>query len=205
MAPTISKAKTLDDVLRLCGDFRRFQWIHYFFLNMIEISAGLVSYYYIYGAAEPEHRCRLPSTLWPNDNQFNPIDPEYQTYLHRYIPIENGNWDRCHLWNVTNSNQSLIDCSNGWIFDRSVFGLTFTEQANFVCNNKPKRSLIATLLQIAGFLILIIGTVADRFGRKPAIIGGNLLLVVVCLLIQISMQWISMSINLKYEPCINIE
>ncbi len=88
---------SLDDVLRSCGDFQRFQWIHYFFLNMIQFSAGIVSLYYVYGAAEPEHRCRLPSQLWPNDNQFNPNNSQYQTVLHLYIPIENGKWDQCHL------------------------------------------------------------------------------------------------------------
>ncbi|CAF3814538.1 unnamed protein product [Rotaria sordida] len=57
---------------------------------MIEFSAGIVSLYYVYGAAEPEHRCRLPSQIWPNDNQFNPINAQHEACLRQYIPMENG-------------------------------------------------------------------------------------------------------------------
>ena len=197
IALPVSMAASFDDVLRRCGDFHRFQWIHYFFLNMIQLSAGIVSLYYVFGAAEPEHRCRLPSQLWPSDNQFNPNNSQYQTALRLYVPIEKGKWDECHLWNSTDANSSLIDCSNGWKFDRSVFGFTFTEEASLVCHAKPKRSWLATLVQTAGFALLIIGALADRFGRKATIIGVNLLLITICLLMQIVMQWIPMSINAK--------
>ena len=197
VAPTILTAKTLDDVLRRCGDFGRFQWFHYFFLSMMQTSACLVSLYYVYGAAEPEHRCRLPSSVWPNDNQFNPIDIEYEVRLRQYIPLENDRWDQCHLWNSTSSNTTLVDCSNGWIFDRSVFGFTFTEEASLVCHDKAKKSWLATQVQTAGFLLLITGTLADRFGRKTTIVGVSLLLSIVCLSMQIIMQWIPMSMNLK--------
>ena len=164
---------------------------------MIAISSGLVSFYYVYGAAEPEHRCRLPVAVWPNDNQFNPTDTEYVNLLHRYIPIENNKWDQCHLWNLTNDNTSLVDCSNGWVFDRNVFGLTFTEEASLVCRDKAKKSWLATLVQSAGFLLVLIGTLADRFGRKAIIISVSLLLLTTCLPMQIIMQWVPMSIDVK--------
>src|ERR1700734_8397 len=92
--PAVSTAETLEDVLRRCGGFGRFQWFHYFFLNLIQIFAGMLYFYYVYGAAEPAHRCRLPSSLWPNDNQFNPINTEYEARLRQYIPMENNRWDQ---------------------------------------------------------------------------------------------------------------
>lgn len=192
-----SMTTTLDDVLRRCGDFNRFQWFHYLFLNTIAISSGLVSFYYVYGAAEPEHRCRLPISVWPNDNQFNPTDTEYVNLLHRYIPMDNDKWDQCHLWNVTNDNTSLVDCSNGWVFDRSVFGLTFTEEANLVCHDKVKKSWLSTCVQMAGFLLVVIGTLADRFGRKAIIISVSLMLLIICLSMQIVMQWVPLSVDAK--------
>ncbi|CAF5121430.1 unnamed protein product, partial [Rotaria sp. Silwood1] len=69
-----SKDVSVDSVLKQCGDFGRFQLFHYFFLNLLQISTGLVAFYYIYGAAEPEHRCRLPSSIWQNDSQYNPVN-----------------------------------------------------------------------------------------------------------------------------------
>lgn len=192
-----STAITLDDVVRRCGDIGRFQWFHYFFLNTIAISSGMVSLYYVFGAAEPEHRCRLPFSLRPNDTQFNPTDTTYLNLLHEYIPMENNKWDQCHLWNSTNDNTTLMDCSNGWVFDRNIFGLTFTEAASLVCRRKPKKSWLATLVQTAGFLLIIIGTLADRFGRKAMIISVSLLLLIICFSMQIAMQWIPMSIDVK--------
>ncbi|CAF1250302.1 unnamed protein product [Rotaria sordida] len=166
---------------------------------MIEFSAGIVSLYYVYGAAEPEHRCRLPSQIWPNDNQFNPINAQHEACLRQYIPMENGRWDQCHIFNLTISNKSLIDCPNGWVFDRSVFlGLTFTEEASLVCHAKAKKSWLSTLMQMAGFALLIIGVLADRFGRKAIITTVSLLLLTICLSMQIVMQWIPISINLKF-------
>jgi hypothetical protein len=197
VASAISMSVSLDDVLRRCGGFNRFQWFHYLFLNIIQFFTGMVSLYYVYGAAEPEHRCRLPSQFWPNDNQFNPTNTQHKAHLHQYIPMKNGKWDQCHLWNSTSSDKSLIDCSNGWVFDRSIFGFTFTEEASLVCDAAPKKSWLATLVQAAAFALLIIGALADKFGRKASIIGVNLLLMTICLLMQIVMQWIPMSINSK--------
>jgi hypothetical protein len=194
---TVSTVISLDDVLRRCGDFGRFQWIHYCFLNMLHISAGLVAFYYVYGAAEPEHRCRLPPSLWPNDNQYSPINATHESLLRLYIPTDNGKWDKCHLFDSINLNKSLIDCPNGWIFDRHVYGFTYTEEANFVCHAKSKRSWLSTLIQTAGFLLLIVGALADKFGRKVTITGVGLLLFSVCLCMQVAMQWIPMSTNSK--------
>mgnify|MGYP001058584150 FL=1 len=190
--------KTLDDVLRQCGGFGRFQWFNYVFLVTLEIAASLVSFYYVFGAAEPEHRCRLPTSIWPDDNQFNPTNTTYETCLYENIPLNDHKWDQCHLRNSTYSNESYVtDCSNGWVFDRSVFGYTFTEEASLVCADRSKKSWLSTILQMAGVLIVAIGSLADRFGRKSTIIGTTLLVLIICLILQILMQSTSMSTDTK--------
>lgn len=192
------KPISLDDVLRRCGDFNRFQWIHYIFLNLIEASAGIVALYYVYGAGEGEHRCRLPSDIWLNDNTYNPLEgSEYGNVVRRYIPQENNKWDQCHLYSSGKLNLSLIECPNGWVFNRNVFGLTFVEESSLVCGNKWQKSWLSTLVQLAGFVLLIVGGFADRFGRRPTIIGVILVLLTVCFSMQIVMQFIPMSINVK--------
>lgn len=192
-----SKQKNLDDVLRLCGGFGRFHWFHCFFLNLFEVAAGLISFYYVFGAAEPEHRCRLPLIIWPNDNQYNPSNNSYLAYLRENIPMNDQHWDQCHLFNSTGFDQSWIGCTNGWTFNRDVFGYTFTEEASLVCADKPRKSWLSTVVQAAGILIVFIGPIADRFGRKRTIVGCMLLILLVCLTLQSIIQWVPMSINTK--------
>jgi MFS family permease len=90
-----------------------------------------------------------------------------------------------------------VNCPNGWVYDRSIFGYTFTEEANFVCQNESKKSWLATVVQFAGFLLLIIGSLADKYGRKKIIVIVTILLFFTCLVTQIIMQWIPMTVQTK--------
>jgi len=186
---------SLDNILRKCGDFGRFQFVHYFFMNLIAMSAGVISFYYVFSAAEPDHRCRLPINIWPDDTQYNSINETHEIYLNRYIPkIKDGKkWEKC----VYYTNDTVVNCPNGWIYDRSIFGYTFTEEANFVCQNKSQKSWLATAVQFGGFSLLIIGSLADRYGRKKIIVIVTILLFCTCLITQIIMQWIAMTVKTK--------
>ncbi|CAF3302018.1 unnamed protein product [Rotaria sp. Silwood2] len=194
---TPSTTATLDDVIHQCGRLGRFQWRQYCFLNLIQISAGLASFYYVFGAAEPDHRCRLAPSLWPNDDTYTPINQTHALFLQLYIPTKDGKWDQCHLFDSLNINKSLIECPNGLVFDRSIYGFTFTEAIGLVCRDRPKKSLLATPMQAGGFIVLIAGILADKFGRKRTIIGASILLFSICFITQIIIQWIPMSINMK--------
>jgi hypothetical protein len=127
---------SLENVLRRCGDFGRYQLIHYIFLNLIWISAGINGYYYVFGVAEPSFRCQLPSNIWPDDDQFQSINSTHQYLIDSFIlptsKCENINGSKCIHF----------------VYDRSVFGLTFTESSNFVCSNAVQRTWLATAYQI---------------------------------------------------------
>ncbi|CAF1411978.1 unnamed protein product [Rotaria sordida] len=191
---------SFDDVLKKCGDLGRFQLIHYFFINLVAMSAGIAGYYYVFGAAEPAHRCRLPENIWPNDSQYYPINSTHERLINNYIPkTKNGkNWEKCIRYTIENRNDTLVNCPNGWIYDRSIFGYTFTEEANLVCSSEPIKSWLATLIQCGGFSLLIIGSLADKFGRKRLTVIVTILLLVTCLITQILMQWIPMTMNMKF-------
>ena len=163
------------------------------------MSAGVVSFYYVFGAAEPDHRCRLPANLWANDTSYNPINQTHQLLIDTYIPktAEGDKWERCVRYTTDSPNQSLVYCPNGWVYDRSVFGYTFTEEANLVCQHESKKSWLATLLQCGGFSLLIIGSLADRYGRKKITVIVNVLLFSTCLLSQIIMQWLPVTVQTK--------
>ena len=168
-------------------------------LHLIAASAGIISFYYVFGAATPNHRCRLPIDILPNDTQYSPTDPDHQMYLSQYIPTENDGktWIKCQRYKIDDINDTLIDCPNGWVYDRSVFGYTFTEEANFVCHNEAKKSWLATAIQCGGFSLLIIGSLADKYGRKKLICIVTMILLVTRLITQIIMQWVPMAINTK--------
>ncbi|CAF3343982.1 unnamed protein product [Rotaria sp. Silwood2] len=191
---------SLDSILRKCGDFGRFQIIHYFFLIIMTMCASIVSFYYVFGAAKPDHRCRLPINVWPDDTQYSPINKTHEIYINNYIPKTNDEkkWEKCVRYMTSNMNDTLINCPNGWVYDRSVFGYTFTEEANFVCQNESKRSWIATTLQCSSFLLLIIGSLADKYGRKKMIVIVTIILFFTSLITQIIMQCIPMTIKAKF-------
>jgi len=164
------------------------------------MSAGIMGFFYVYGAADSNHRCRLPETVWPDDTHYYSINETHQRLINAYIPkIKDGTtWEKCVRRMTENISDSLVNCPNGWAYDRSVFGYTFTEEANLVCSHEPHKSWLATLLQIGGFSLLIIGSLADRYGRKKMTAIVTILLFVTCLITQALMQWLPMTIEVKF-------
>ncbi|CAF5074731.1 unnamed protein product, partial [Rotaria socialis] len=71
----------------------------------------------------------------PNDNQYHPINETHELLINRYIPktTSGTKWQQCARYSTGNADDTLVTCPNGWAYDRSVFGYTFTEEANLVC------------------------------------------------------------------------
>lgn len=132
---TESEDSSLENILRRCGDFNRFQLIHYFFLSLLTICSGATGFYYVFGLAEPNFRCRLPSEVWPDDNEYEPSNTTYRSLIDAFqlTPL------KCDVNGTT--------CPS-YVFDQRVYGLTFTEEAQFVCKNELKKTWLATAYQI---------------------------------------------------------
>jgi hypothetical protein len=130
---------SLENVIRRCGDFNRFQFIHYIFLSILNFSSGVTGFYYVFGLAEPYFRCRLPSNVWPNDNEFNSYNATHQSLLNQYQYIRS-----------TCADVNGTTC-NGYVYDRSVFGRTFTEEAGYVCNDAFEKTWLSTAYQIGTY------------------------------------------------------
>ncbi len=127
---------TLENVLRRCGDFNRYQLIHYILLSILNFSSSITGFYYVFGLAEPKFRCQLPSNVWPNDNnyQFNNISHSQLLEQFEYFPL------KC-------SNLNGSTC-NSFVYDRTVFGRTFTEEGNYICGDSIKKTWVSTAHQI---------------------------------------------------------
>jgi len=126
---------TLENVIRRCGDFNRFQFIHYFFISILNFSSSITGFYYVFGLAEPLFRCRLPSNVWPDDNKYLFDNKTHSDLLkqYQYLPSQ------CRI--------NGTDCTS-FVYDRSVFGRTFTEEANYVCSASVKKTWLSTAHQI---------------------------------------------------------
>ena len=164
------------------------------------MAAGIFSFYYVFAAAEPNHRCQLPFDLWPNDTSYYSLNETHQHLINEWIPkTSNGNkLEKCLIYSMNDGfNRTPIECPNGWAYDRSIFGYTFTEEANFVCRNQSKKSWLATMIQCGGFSLLIIGSLADRYGRKKVAVVLTIVLFTTCLLTQIILQWIPLTMETK--------
>lgn len=164
------------------------------------MSAGIMGFFYIYGVADVNHRCRLPESIWPNDNSYNSINSTHEKLLEQFIPKtkDGKSWEQCIMHSKSVFSNSTIDCPNGWVYDRSVFGYTYTEEANFVCNRAPEKSWLATMMQCGGFALLIIGSLADRFGRKRTTVAVTMFLFIVCLITQFLMEFLPMDTEVKF-------
>lgn len=159
-----------------------------------------MGFFYVYGAADPNHRCRLPESVWPDDTQYYPINDTHRKLIEAYIPlVKNGTtWEKCIRHAMEYGNDTSIKCPNGWAYDRSVYGYTFTEEANLVCDHESKKSWLATLLQSGGFSLFIIGSFSDRYGRRKVTVVVTVLLLIVCLIMQALMQWVPMSVDTRF-------
>jgi hypothetical protein len=126
---------SLENVLRRCGDFNRYQLIHYICLNLLSLTSAVTGFYYVFALAEPLFRCRLPSTLW-SDDQYNSYNTSHSLLIDQYqysaSKCEDSNGTKCH----------------SFVYDRSVFGRTFTEEAGYICGDSIEKTWLSTAYQI---------------------------------------------------------
>ena len=113
----------LDQSTRVLRKWMKYQWIHFAFLCLLNMSSGMTGFYYVFGLADSPFRCRLPSGVWPNDNHYQLNNATHQQLLSTHLISSS----KCEY-----VNRSL--CTD-FVFDQTVFGRTFTEEAQFVCSN----------------------------------------------------------------------
>ncbi|CAF0799088.1 unnamed protein product [Adineta ricciae] len=176
---------SLENVLRRCGDFGRFQLIHFSLLCLLNFSSGMAGFYYVFALAEPYFRCRLPSDVWPNDNQYSSSNSTHQQLIDTLLMTSSS----CKYTNGSSCQE--------FVFDRSVYGKTFTEEAKFVCENAIRKTWISTVYELGTFTVLITGPISDRVGRRKMLQILSLGMYIVTAITQLLLQFVSMSANLK--------
>ncbi|UJR37768.1 hypothetical protein I4U23_030461 [Adineta vaga] len=174
------KSITLEHVIHECGSFHRYQYIHFFFLSLFPIASGIVNFYYVFGAAENIYECQIPNEM--KRNFHVDILPSQCSYI---------------IKNDQNITIRMNSCTK-WKYDRSVFGETFTSEADFICERSIHRSFLATMLQMGAMMIFFTGQIIDMIGRRRSfhLLVGMLL--ITSIITQSLLQFVPMSTNQKF-------
>ncbi|CAF1518619.1 unnamed protein product [Rotaria sp. Silwood1] len=181
---------SLENVIRRCGDFNRFQLIHYIFLSLLTIGSGIAGFYYVFGLAEPDFHCRISSNIWPDNDKFHFYNTNSSLLLDQF----QNSTSKCKDINGSTCNE--------FVYDRSIFGRTFTEEAGYVCDNAIKKTWLSTAYQIGTFAILVTGSVADKIGRRKMIQILTIEQFAITGLTQTLLQFIQMTISAVDSYCI---
>ena len=83
------------------------------------------------------------------------------------------------------------------MYDQSIFGKTFTEEANLICQHNIRRSFLATSLQMGAMLMFFAGRITDIIGRRRSLHLLIAILLSVSVVTQGLLQFVPMSINQK--------
>lgn len=140
---------TLDEVLVVIGEFGRGQRILYFLFSSVFLFTSMQLFGWVFVGANPAHQCG-------------------QGHMETQSIIR-INQSSCHFDNGTSCHSFVYD--NTGITDSVVM------EWGLVCNREGWAALVESSPMV-GYMIggLVLGYVADRFGRKPAFILSDLIL-----------------------------
>ncbi|XP_020633128.3 solute carrier family 22 member 6-A [Pogona vitticeps] len=175
-------AEFLDQI----GGMGRFQIIHTFLLTVPIVLMASHNLLQNFTAAIPDHHCQVH--LPANGTRY--LDVIGPTELLRIgIPVNSRQQpEKCRRFvdpqwsllnpNFTAANRTKTDtepCANGWVYDRTVYTSTIITEWDLVCDRRKLREM-AQSVYMAGVLAgaLILGGLADKFGRKALTIWSFL-------------------------------
>ncbi|KAJ8013823.1 hypothetical protein DPEC_G00033790 [Dallia pectoralis] len=159
-----------EHVLSDINGFGRFQIL---IITISFVSRFSLPCHFILGnfiAAVPAHHCALDDT-----GVIQNLTQEQRLTVS--LPVqEDGTPSSCkmflepqfHLLNNSNdSDQVIVPCQNGWVYDNSTFKSTIATEWDLVCDRKWQNKAAATVFFIGvTFGALAFGSLSDRFGRK---------------------------------------
>ncbi|XP_066506405.1 solute carrier family 22 member 7-like [Hoplias malabaricus] len=166
-----------EDVLSVINGFGTFQKT--VLLNSFIGRFSLVSHFVlnIFISVIPSHHCDFSAL--DNDNAFGNLTQEER--LRVSIPQDkDGTFSSCLMFsepqfhllrNSSNSTDiSVVQCRNGWVYDKSTFTSSLATQWDLVCENSGMNKVVMTIF----FIGVMFGAAA--FGSLSAIFGRRAML-----------------------------
>ncbi|XP_008066084.1 solute carrier family 22 member 1 isoform X2 [Carlito syrichta] len=179
---------TVDDVLEQVGEFGWFQ--KQAFVTLCLLSAAFAPIYVgiVFLGFIPDHRCWSPGVAelsqrcgWSLAEELNytvpgpgPVGEASPGQCWRYEVDWNQSTLGCMdpLANLTTnrSHLPLGPCGDGWVYDTN--GSSIVTEFNLVCGDAWKLDLFQSCVNVGFFLgSVVIGYIADRFGRKLCLLA----------------------------------
>ncbi|XP_048210354.1 solute carrier family 22 member 1-like [Perognathus longimembris pacificus] len=200
---------TVDDILEQVGEFGWFQ--KQSFLILCLVSAALAPIYLgiVFLGFTPEHHCRSPGVAelsercgWSRAEELNYTVPGLgaagETHLRQCMQYA-VDWNQSALGCVdplaglaaNRSQLPLQPCQHGWVYDAP--GSSIVTEFNLVCSDAWKVDLFQSGVNLGFFLSsLVIGYIADRFGRKLCLLATSLVTAVSGVLTAVAPDYTSM-------------
>ncbi|XP_076366880.1 organic cation/carnitine transporter 2-like isoform X2 [Tachypleus tridentatus] len=176
----------LETVIQHVGSFGKYQKLLAALLwGLISPFLGFVIYGNMLLLLTPDHWCNIPEL-------GNLTSAERRRLA---VPLENNMgkviYSRCFKYDVNftqilvesgstlpspNEDWPIVPCSEGWEYDYSLIYPTIVSQWNWVCEDAWKTYFSYTMFWAGASVgVVILGFVADMYGRVPVVVAGHLL------------------------------
>lgn len=183
---------TVDDVLEQIGEFGWFQKQAFLLLCLISASLAPIYVGIVFLGFTPDHHCRSPGVAelsqrcgWSPAEELNYTVPGLgsageASFLSQCMRYE-VDWNQSSLDCVdplsslaaNRSQLPLSPCEHGWVYDTP--GSSIVTEFNLVCGDAWKVDLFQSCVNLGFFLgSLVVGYIADRFGRKLCLLATTL-------------------------------
>ncbi|KAJ8026707.1 Solute carrier family 22 member 3 [Holothuria leucospilota] len=177
---------TFDDILRSIGSFGRFQKRVIAFVSIPPLAQCAILLAQVFIAGKSDHWCHVGHWQDEDCHQWALTEEECILFKRNIsAPMIEGSRSRCSMYNVTGMDlesafnlqdefklSDIINCNEGWEFDRSVFASTISEEWGLVCGNSGITDVLQAIFFV-GYLVgsMMFGSVADRIGRYYTFMG----------------------------------
>lgn len=155
-----------EKLLSEINDFGIYQKLSFLLICLASLLPPMVTYMHSFVASNPSHRCK------------NPYEVEEDTFSIKYDFTNNSilkSLDKC---SYSDTNDTKYKCSE-WVFDKSYYQDSLTEEWSMVCSNAHWRNNAQTIYFL-GYLIgsIVMGILADKFGRRPVMLSSFIMMIV---------------------------
>ncbi|XP_028033898.1 carcinine transporter-like [Bombyx mandarina] len=171
-----------DQLLFSAGEFGLYQ-VYLFFLSGPFYICGAFSYFsqLFLTEASSDHWCWIPElenlTALERKQLAIPVDVNSR-FEHSRCSSYAANWSEVLIYSQkANRSWPIQSCQNGWEFNNTEIPYaTITSDLGWVCEQDTHQATAQSVFFVGSILGgLIIGWIADRFGRLPAAMASNLI------------------------------
>ncbi|XP_013792773.2 organic cation transporter protein-like isoform X1 [Limulus polyphemus] len=179
MSSEEKESKGINKLEDLVGEFGPWQRNLFLisFINLMPISWQILVPTFF--TPEIDHWCSPPPAYW------NLTANQWKSLAIPQITSENNTviYSSCLMYKTITDSPSEREYSNvtctSWEYDNSFYASTIIDEWNLVCDKAWLQS-VSTTISMAGVLVAVFisGQLADRFGRRPVILLGVVILLV---------------------------